>query len=369
MELDGDVFEPLDDGSDGLEFEGDRSLGLQRGSGLQGLGTAGEADEVSDALGEASDQPDCQTRTSFLAEAVSAFNQESLPRLASSQVEQGYPVPSIQQGFTNSVQRSSNVGSREMGANGTTDIHVEETPGAVQQQFLDTESDQRLNPEGIEQEFRNDQYGGNSNQETLPMEQEILESQTEETFSEVHRMPESLPGVSPSGHPTGSSGGGGTMGDSVDSTSRVDRFFIGDSQHRSNVRRGHYPEPEAVGYVRDPSSENPRNRASGGSQRNSHSASDLRSRSPTPRSHSTRGPRDSMDPESDRRGSYTPPRGSQRTNSNEPGRSRAGMNSRIPRAGTFCHWHGGSCRSKVQEQCFISGEFTSADSGALDIQG
>ena len=103
MELDGDVFEPLDDGSDRLEFEGDRSLGLQRGSGLQGLGTAGEADEVSDALGEASDQPDYQTRTSFIAEAVSALNQESLPRLASSQVEQGYPVPGIQQGFTNSV--------------------------------------------------------------------------------------------------------------------------------------------------------------------------------------------------------------------------------------------------------------------------
>ena len=109
------------------------------------------------------------------------------------------------------------MGSREMGANGITDIHVEETPGAVQQQFLDIESDQRPNPEGIEQELRNDQYGGNSNQETLPMEQEILESQTEETFSEVHRMPELSPGVSPSGHPTGSSGGGGTMGDSIDS--------------------------------------------------------------------------------------------------------------------------------------------------------
>ena len=113
MELDGDVFEPLDDGSDGLEFEGDRSLGLQRGPGLQGLGSTRETDEVSDALREASDQPDYQTRTSFLAEAVSALSQESLPHLASSQMEQGYPVPGIQQGFTNSVQRSSDMGSTQ----------------------------------------------------------------------------------------------------------------------------------------------------------------------------------------------------------------------------------------------------------------
>ena len=106
MELDGDVFEPLDDGSDRLEFEGDRSLGLQRGSGLQGLGAAGEADEVSDAFGEASDQPDYQTRTIFIAEATSALNQESLPRLASSQMEQGHPVPSIQQGPATSLFRN-----------------------------------------------------------------------------------------------------------------------------------------------------------------------------------------------------------------------------------------------------------------------
>ena len=98
------------------------------------------------------------------------------------------------------------MGSRKMGANGSTDFHPENASDSFQHQFLDSESPQHVDQTRINEEFQGRQHEGTQDDQTLPMEQEVLAPEIEEGSKEVLSESSALPRVPSPGTPTRSRG-------------------------------------------------------------------------------------------------------------------------------------------------------------------